>query len=265
MIVTTAGRTNQEWADFASQIADELRIEYIVRKKRSVIELQQLFDDDVIVVGKNRLEIHMRNASEPMFFHPNSAMFRAKRIAKGEHDPFLESAGLEKGMKVLDCTLGLGSDSIIASFSVGSEGTIIGLEVNPYIAYVVSKGLQTWESGHEKLDEAMRRVHVVSKDHYSYLLECENDSFDVVYFDPMFEESIDESNGINGLKNLGEKTSITKRVINEARRVAKKRIVLKDHWKSANFQKYGFNVVQRKSAKFHFGTIDLESETKKRS
>ena len=49
-------------------------------------------------------------------------MFRVKRLMRGEHDPFVQATQLESGMTVLDCTLGMASDSIVASYMVGESG-----------------------------------------------------------------------------------------------------------------------------------------------
>jgi hypothetical protein len=87
---------------------------------------------------------------------------------------------------------------------------------------------------------------------------CEDNSFDVVYFDPMFQEQIDESNGINGIKAIALYTTLTPMAIQEAKRVAKQKVVLKDHWKSSRFEEHGFTVQKRKTSKFHYGTIDIQ-------
>ena len=50
--------------------------------------------DDVLVVGKERFELY-HSEGEKFFFHPNSAMFRAKRMLRGEPDPFVEAAQVE--------------------------------------------------------------------------------------------------------------------------------------------------------------------------
>lgn len=113
MIVTTAGRTDEEMIRFAKSVANDLHIPYVARAKTSVKTLQKKEKSDLLVVGKERMELHIQEAEEPFFFHPNSAMFRAKRLLKGEQDPFIQAAKLTTGMSVLDCTLGLASDSII--------------------------------------------------------------------------------------------------------------------------------------------------------
>jgi hypothetical protein len=46
--------------------------------------------------------------------------------------------------------------------------------------------------------------------------------------------------------------------MSEAVRVAKKRVILKDHYKSTRFVKFGFQVLRRKTAKFHFAFIEKQ-------
>lgn len=257
MVVTTAGRTNEQMIEKAKQIAFELQIPYISRQKRSIVAIQNQIHEPVLVVGKERLEIHFPNGHEPLFFHPNSASFRAKRMLRGESEPFLQATKLQKGMTFLDCTLGLASDSIIASLVVGDEGKVVGVEGSAYIAYLTKQGLRHWESDICELNKAMRRIEVHHADFRSFLAECDDHSYDVVYFDPMFEVSIEESDGVRGLKQAALYTKLTEEDIEQAKRVARQRIVLKDHWQSARFDQFGFSVYRRKTAKFHFGTIEL--------
>ena len=147
MIVTTAGRTNAEMIKEAEEIAVQLQIPYIPRQKRSVQTIQQEANDDCLVVGKDRLELYPFGEKEPCFFHPNSAMFRIKRLQNGERDPFIDATKLSHGKKLLDCTFGLGSDSITASYIVGEEGCVTGCEGNRFLAYMMKMGLQTWNDG----------------------------------------------------------------------------------------------------------------------
>ncbi|WP_243521847.1 class I SAM-dependent methyltransferase [Bacillus pseudomycoides] len=256
MIVTTAGRTNKEMTTYAKEVAEELQCSFVVRNDISVSKLHEQFGEDVLVVGKNRLAIYPKGTEESFFFHPNSAMFRVKRLMRGEHDPFVQAAKLEKGMTVLDCTLGMASDSIVASYVVGEEGAITGLEGNRYMAYIMDKGLKQWYAGISEIDEAMRRVIVKQTEHFTFLKQCEDNSYDVVYLDPMFEETVIESDGIRGLKHFALYNDVTDETITEARRVARKRVVLKDHFRSTRFERHSFLVYKRKSAKFHFGVIE---------
>lgn len=257
LIVTTAGRTDSYMIEQAKGIAKDLESTFMVRNKTSISELQSRINDDFLVVGKSRLELYVLNGKEPLFFHPNSAMFRLKRIIRGEDDPFLEATKLQKGMTFLDCTIGLGSDCIVASFITGQTGSVIGIEGNRYLSYLVATGLKTWDTGIPEINAAMQTIEVIYSEHLDYLRSSASNSIDVVYFDPMFEENIAESKGIEALKKVAIYRDLSFEIIEEARRVAKNRIVLKDHWKSERFIKFGFKVNKRKTSKFHFGVLNL--------
>jgi 16S rRNA G966 N2-methylase RsmD len=256
MIITTAGRTNEAMKEKAKKIAEQLGAEYISRNKRSVGMIQKQVPEDCIVVGKERLELFPIGESQPFFFHPSSAMFRVKRLLKGEGDPFLQAAGLKEGSSILDCTLGLASDSITASYAAGSKGKVTGLEGNKYLSFLVANGLRQWDSGLESMNQAMRRIKVESSMALPYLKKLPPDSYDVVYFDPMFEEKILESEGIKALRNFAVYEDLSEEVIFHAKRAARQRVVLKDHFRSSRFDRYGFKVIERKSSKFHFGVIE---------
>jgi hypothetical protein len=256
MFVTTAGRTNQQMIEKAIDIADGLEVPYIHRRKRPIQTLQIETNSECIVVGKERLELFPFGAKQPFFFHPNSAMFRIKRLANGEHDPFAEAAQLTEGMSFLDCTLGLASDSIVASYIVGADGMVTGTEGQKYLAFMVEEGLKTWDSENDDMNKAMARIQVIHSHALEYLKSLPNNSFDCVYFDPMFDESILESDGIKALGQIALYDDLNEETIEEALRVSNRRVLLKDHYKSKRFEKYDFHVMRRKTAKFHFGFFE---------
>lgn len=256
MFVTTAGRTNQQMIEKAMELADRLAVPYIPRRKKSIQTLQKEINSDCIVVGKERLELFSLGAEQPFFFHPNSAMFRIKRLANGEHDPFAEAAQLTKGMTFLDCTLGLASDSIVASYIVGDEGMVTGTEGQKYLAFMVKEGLKTWDSGIHDMNKAMARIKVIHTRSVEYLSTLPDNSVDCVYFDPMFDESILDSDGIKALGHIALHDDLNEEMIKEAVRVTNHRVLLKDHYKSKRFDRYGFHVLRRKTAKFHFGYLE---------
>ena len=258
MFVTTCGRANQEVIEKAHLTADTLLIPYVPRKKRSIRHHMKTYDQDCLVIGKERLELHSKEEdSVPFFFHPNSASFRIKRLMRGEKDPLIEAAGLQEGMSFLDCTLGLASDSIIASHIVGEAGKVTGIEANKYISHILVHGLKGWVSPLQELNSAMNRITVINGQFQEELKKIEDDAFDVVYIDPMFEDALTDSHGINPIRQWASYTGVTKLGIEEAKRVAKKRVVLKEHYQSPLFKEMGFEVLKRPSAKFHFGVIQL--------
>lgn len=258
MIVTTGGRTDTEGKAEAKRIAYSLNIPFIERKKQPLTELMEKYRTPVIVAGKKRIECHLPGSEEPLFFHPNSAMFRVKRLLRGEADPFIEACGIRSGTKLLDCTMGLGADSMTASFAAGDKGNVTGIEENPVVAFLTAAGLSGYESGLEELDKAMRRVETVNCHHLDFLKSCSSGQYDVIYFDPMFEEEILESSNFSPLKPLASYAPLLKESVELAKKAAKKRVVLKDHFRSGRFAELGFRQLKRKSSKFHYGVIELQ-------
>ncbi|PEK99880.1 class I SAM-dependent methyltransferase [Bacillus sp. AFS017336] len=260
MIITTCLRPDINLVKEAEIIASDLNGQAIIRNELSLEEIYHKFNKPILVLGKNRLEWYEDDQAIPYFFHPNSSVFRIRRLMKGEHDPFCDACLLTKGDSLLDCTLGMASDSIVASYVVGDQGKILGLEKNQIIAYLTSKGLKTNKQNINDWSNIINKIEVKNIDYKNYLKSLPDHSFDIVYFDPMFEKNIEASSGIAALKNLASYDDLNYEVINEARRVAKKRVVLKDHFRSERYKKYGFNQLIRKSSEFHFGFIEVRKE-----
>ena len=102
----------------------------------------------------------------------------------------------------------------------------------------------------------MRRIELKSSLALDFLKTLPDNSYDCVYFDPMFEENISESHGIKGLAGLAVYEPLSEETIHHAYRVARERVVLKDHYRSSRFEQFGFDVQIRKTAKFHFGILE---------
>ena len=257
MIATTSLRTTKQITEKAKRVAIELNIPYIDRNDQPIPRLHNVYECDVLVAGSNRLSIYQLGLNEPLFFHPNSAMFRVKRFLRGEIDPFLKVSKLSSEMSIVDCTLGLASDSILSSVVVGKKGHVVGVEGNRFLSYIVRHGLLNWQTGLKEMDEAMRRIDVVEMKNFEYLRSQKDNSFDVVYFDPMFEFQVKESDGINKIRQFTLSDPLDEETLEEAKRVARQRVVLKDHWKSTRFDRFGFNVFKRPTSKFHYASIEL--------
>lgn len=255
-IVTTAGRPDDLSMALAAFACKQLNAPFEPRKKRSIRKISENLQANVIVAGKNRFEYYAFGAQDPFFFHPNSAAFRLKRVAKGEADPFLEAMQLQQGDSVLDCTLGLAADAMLAAFTVGEQGRVVGLEANPNVAFIVAQGMQNYDTTELPLTKCMRRIEVVQAEAVGYLKSLPDNAFDVVYMDPMFEEVIEEANNFEALRLAGTHVALTEEWVREARRVAKKRVVLKAHFRSEWFEKYSFKQLARITSKFHYGLYE---------
>lgn len=256
-IATTGGRPDALSFEKVRFVAQELNIEIVPRKKKSIKKLAQLYKANIIVAGKDRYEYFPYGADEPFFFHPSSGAFRIKRLARGEIDTFINAANLTEGDSLLDCTLGLATDSMIAAEVVGESGRIVGCEANQNVAFIVRNGLSSYDYEVENLQllSNMRNIEVVAENAVDFLKKQKSNSFDVVYLDPMFEETIEESLNFRPLRMAGVHDTVSDEWIAHAKRVAKKRVVIKAHFRSPLFGKYNFERQIRPNTKFHFGII----------
>lgn len=255
MIITTAGRPDEQSAALQNEAARQLNAPAVERNKRSIQKLQDTYQCDVLVAGKDRYSFYKRGAREALFFHPNSATYRLKRLQKGQQDPLVEAAQLRKGDRFLDCTLGFASDAIIASSVAGSEGQVEGLEADPAVAFLTANGLKQFPIDFPALQQAMERITVIQQEAVSFLKGCPADSRDIVYLDPMFTKPIEESSNFEALRTAGACYQLTDEWVEEALRVCRRRVVLKDHFESPLFEKFSFDREIRLHTKVHYGVL----------
>ncbi len=260
-IVTTAGRPTELTIQLAKDAGKHLGLPYIDRQKRTVTQLQKKYESDVLVATKSRWEYYGVHSEQPFYFHPSSAMFRLKRLARGEVDTLIDACQLVEGDSFLDCTLGYASDSLVAAYVVGEAGIVVGCEASKVQAFILKEAFHGSRTDHQEYLSLMKKIDVISSDALSYLRTQRDSSFDVVYMDPMFEETIVESGNINPLRHVGRTDALTKEWVSEATRVAKKRVVLKAHFQSTWFNDFHFNQIVRKNTKFHYGYIDCLGKT----
>ncbi|GGE24697.1 hypothetical protein GCM10011571_28540 [Marinithermofilum abyssi] len=258
LIVTTSQRPAKEHILLARRLASQLKAP-LVKRDRSIAQLLKVHKAAEAVVVSGAGVRWVTAEGEPFFFHPNMSAVRVRQLRKGGEDSFLQAAQLRPGDHVLDCTLGLGADAIVAAFAVGVEGRVLGLESQPVIAALVEHGLQTYEVDTPVLKEAMKRVEVRCVDYRDFLPRCPDDAFDVVYFDPMFRHTVKRSSAMQSLRRLANMAPVDEAMVREARRVARRRVVLKERPSSGEFARLGFQVVKEASS-FAFGVIEKGGE-----
>ncbi len=261
MIVTTAPKATETMMNKAKKAVQHFSATYISREGASVRQMMDTYNEPLLICESKRLLYYDGHQNNPFFFHPNSAMFRGKGFMNTRKDPLVNALRLEEGMKVADMTLGLASDAVLASLAVGETGKVFGTEAHPIVSYIVREGLGTYETNRIELTRAMRRIEVIGDTNLNWLMELKDESIDVIYFDPMFEAEVAGSSGMIPLKQLlnkSEKRDVLSRSIKEAKRVAKHRVVLKDHFRSERFKELGFTKQIRPSATYHFGVWEKE-------
>lgn len=262
LVVTTSRGAAAELTAQAEQIAERLGAPLVPRRDQNLARLMQAHNvDGVVVVRPDGAVFTSPKLPGDFFFHPNMAKVRIKSLQLGRPDPMIAAMELHEGNTVLDCTLGRGSDAIVASFVAGRSGRVVGIEVVPLIATLVAVGLRQYVTDSKALNEAMRRVEVVCADHREVLKQYPAGSFDVVYFDPLFSSPVMQSQAMGSLRELADPRSITPEVLAEAMRVARRRVVIKDSRGSPLWQALGItNVAGGRGSRVEYGIVRV-SET----
>lgn len=255
MIITTSYKVDEFVLSKVEQISKTYELSYIPRKKHTLNQLIKRHQCPIILVTHSH--IRYVTADSQVYFHPNLAQVRSKRIESGGTDALIESCKLERGMSFLDCTLGLATDSLIVSQVIGDTGKIVALESNPIMHLVTNEGLKHYPFESELLDRAAKRIQIEHINSFDYLKQTADQSFDVVYFDPMFDTDIKEETPFSDIKTVADYHSLDMKTIAEAKRVAKKYVIMKNHYLSESFETLGFIRLRRKTSQFHYGIIQI--------
>ncbi len=256
MIITTAYDPNSDMLQRARRIAEQVEGLVVNREKYSLQDMQNKYNEkEMIVVEKKQSKYYADfSDSNPFHFHPSMAILRIKQLQKGDNDLLVNISQLTAGESFLDCSLGLGSDAIVAAYVVGAKGRVVGIESEKVVAALVAEGLSLGWNRNKEIDEAMKRVEVIHSHHLKILQSTPSKSFDVVYFDPMFRHSIQHSSSISPLRGLANHQELSIEAIKEAKRVAKRMVILKENTRSNEFVRLGFKKIPRSSS-ITYGTI----------
>ncbi|MDD4335579.1 MAG: class I SAM-dependent methyltransferase [Desulfotomaculaceae bacterium] len=241
-VVTTSLRPTFGLVEKAKQLAARFNVTFAARGELSIRDLSGLFSaDGVLVVSSQKISFLM--GENKFFFHPALAGLRIKKINTGKTDQMINAMSLKEGNSVLDCTMGLGTDAIVASYVTGATGSVTGLECSPVISELVKQGLQSYMEKDRETMLAMRRIKVINTKHKEYLASLKTGSYDIVYFDPMFRYPRRKSPGINAARMLANHEPIDREIIEMAFNAAVRRVVMKERRDSAEFARLGFKYI----------------------
>jgi len=205
----------------ARQQAKEWGLPYFDRPKNSGITKHLgIAADAFLVLGADGWKLTSENGS--LAFSPNLAQLRLKRFDAGERDDaMLRLAELCEGDAVLDCTLGLGADALVAARAVGAKGRVVALEKSVPLACLMSAGLAPWSW------PGSARIEVQRADAFDWLAKAKDKSFDVVMFDPMFERDTKASPSFELMRPYAIEEPLTPETLARAREVARRWVLVK--------------------------------------
>ena len=215
----------------AQQWARELGADYLPRGRESLPALLHKHDlQAILVAGAQEPRIFTKDGGL-LAYHPSMAVLRWQQLQAGGTDHFAAAADLRRGMRVLDCTLGLAADAAVASCLVGETGCVTGVEASFLLHFLVSYGLQRYVCEDAALTAALRRIVTVRAQAEDYLRQCAASGifYDVIYFDPMFRRPVQGSSCMDALRPLAFERPLSPELIALARQVAPK-IVVKERF-----------------------------------
>ena len=228
-------------------------------KKQINIDLVPISDaqPDLPVLRITKNNLILEYGGQALFFHPSMAILRMINLKRGIPDRFLNAVNLTEGDTILDATMGLASDALIAAWAVGTDGQVLAVEYSPLIYLLVKDGLirlqneslprinnQEKKSAWQELIHAAHRIKLFCANHDQILKNLPDNSVDVVYFDPMFRKTVEQSSSIKPLKIFSYPEQLKRETINQACRVARKRVVLKERKEGGEFERLGFKSLE---------------------
>lgn len=259
MIITTAPRATEKAWEQARRLSAELGATVSPRRGMSVKKLLEASGDSrVIIVTDTETRFYDNPEEPPLYFHPSMAFIRVKRLRKGETDPLIQISRCQHSDRIIDCTAGMAADSLVFAYAAGESGQVIALESEPVLCALVREGLAAYESGLPDVDAAMRRITLICENHAAYLAAQPDNSADIVYFDPMFRQPIMESAAIGAFRMLANMDALTDEVVAQAKRVARKTVIMKENGKSGEFERLGFEKSRFNTSKIAYGVINVD-------
>ena len=260
LVVTTSHKAGSEQQDQARAWAARLAASFTLRRGRSIAKLAADEGATGVLVISDRLPVYYEPGHGlEYFFHPNMAKVRIHNLKAGRRDPMIEAMQLCEGDSVLDCTLGRGCDAIVASWVVGAAGKVTGVERVPILAALAEHGLANYEIQPADVAAAMRRIKVHQADYHNILADADSASFDIVYFDPIFDRPLDGSRAMDLLRALADRHSVDATALQEAQRVARRAVVIKqrrgsNYWEQLPFP---FNIAAGGSSRVEYGILSI--------
>jgi len=230
LAVTTPLHPPPAEVEAALRAAERYGLPYVAREGRALSRVTaEVGAEAALVLSTARAVLSAGGAEHA--WSPGMGALRLKRYLDARagkrsdptaRDPFLEAAGIVPGDAVLDCTAGLAADALVAAGAAGPGGRVLGLEASQALAAWTGEGLRRHRV------EAARRVEVIHADHGAWLRAAPAKSFDVVVFDPMFRHARAEPGGFDVVRRLSDPRPLAPEALAEARRVARRWVVVKD-------------------------------------
>ena len=220
----------------AKEAAERWQLPFVDRARKSPLEaLLGQKAHALLVLGSDGWTL--RDIEGALHFTPNMAWLRIKRIDAGvEDDVLVKLCELKPSDQVLDCTLGLGIDALVCARVVGPTGRVVGIEKVLPLWILTSEGLAHWEIANHSA-----RIETLHGDSTELMATFDDQSFDCVLFDPMFEKPRKSSPAFEILRRTATDAPLTATMLAHARRIARRWVVIKSASYTPAMKRLGLN------------------------
>ena len=226
--VTSNKNDNKILKEQARAWAQQLQAPYVKRYENGSLDamLEDHHLDALLISGKKGPQLYSREGM--LLYHPGLGKVRWQRVVqRHENDNFLTALDIRPGQCVLDCTVGLAADALLASHAVGETGKVFGLEASLPLWFLTSQGIMSYKSKFPEMVQDLKRIKIVHAEASEYLKVLPKNSFDAVYFDPMFRQPVRKSSEMVPLRPLAFHEPLTLEMVELALNVAP-RIIVKE-------------------------------------
>lgn len=224
LVVTTALKARSGLWQRAEVVAARCQVPLLPREGLLADKLDEHEATHVYLVGNLREEVQDR-AGHQLYLH--LGMMRQRRLAGPGH-PLLRAVQPEGAMpvkRVLDCTLGRAGDAHHLAYALEAE--VLGLETSPVLFSLLEEGIERISRMPRPVAHAMTRVRAAHSEANDFLARQPDDSFDVVYLDPMVRRPQKGQPGFDLLRVFADHERPSLALFEHAARVASRRVVMK--------------------------------------
>ncbi|MCE4957026.1 hypothetical protein [Macrococcoides caseolyticum] len=227
-------------------------VKLIPRKKRTI---KQLFESDctpLIVVLQSGIVLYT-DENNKIFYHENTTKVKYKAYLNEHVTPpliqLLNDDKIDNGI-IIDATTGLANDlTLMTKFF--PQSTFYAFESNFFIHMAIKWGFIFYYNELVQNEIDTSTIHFIygSVEQHQAILQ----SSEVIYIDPMYEETIDTSNIASLVNFISYTPDRDAQLLDTIFKKFSGKIILRCHYKSQLIEKYQFNMQVRKYSKTHYG------------
>ncbi|MEJ2887882.1 class I SAM-dependent methyltransferase [Actinomycetospora aeridis] len=220
VVVTTSKSPSDAVRARAGDLADRWGLRLVERHRGSVAAARGEAHTVLVCTAEGLVAESGRGS---LTFHQGTAAKRLRTLRHGGADPLVRAGELRPGDRVLDTTLGLGRDALVAAHVLGAGGEVLGVEADLVLAILAAEGFAG-----DVPRAGSAPVHVRHGDSRQVLVDmaAAGETVDVVLLDPMFADPRPSDHGFALARDHTVPTPLTPEWVALACAVARRRVVV---------------------------------------